>query len=181
MASLNKSLVSEYQTTSLAKKIHQTINGVDLNWRGYSVKNKGNKQVYMASSFIGGTETFAENDSRLDGGYTFEKYEKDANFNRAVAWLASKKGDYVRSSSSGCGLLYTLLGKNLNQNELSNISNQVTAAFNQDFLGDMEMVDLDLSLDSKNKKIIITMVVRDLTTNKIDSSTVSANFKDEVI
>lgn len=179
MATLNKSLVSDYQTTSLAEKIYQTTNGVDLNWRGYSVKDMGQTKVYTISSFIGGTETFAENDERLNGGYTFERYEKEANFNRAVAWFASKKGDYVRSSSTGCGLLYALLGKNLNQNELNNISNQVTAAFNQDFLGDMEMVDLNLKLDSKNKKIIITMIVRDLTTNKIDST--SFSFSNEVI
>lgn len=181
MATLNKSLVSDYQTTSLAEKIYQTTNGVDLNWRGYSVKNQGNSKVYNVSSFIGGTETFTEDDSRLDGKYTFERYKSDANFNRAVAWLASKHGDYVRSSDTGSGLLYSLLGKNVNPNELNTIADQVTAAFNKDFLNDMEMIDLNIKLDSKNKKLIITMIVRDLTTNQVDSQTVSAHYSGEVI
>lgn len=178
MATLNKSLVSDYQTTSLAEKIHQTTNGVDLNWRGYSVKNQDQTKVYNVTSFVGGSETFSENS---DGGYTFERYGDEANFNRAVAWLASKNGDYVRSSSTGSGLLYTLLGKNVNENELDKIADQVTSAFNQDFLGDMEMVSLNLTLNSKNKKVIITMIVRDLTTNRVGSQSLSVRYDNEVI
>lgn len=179
MGTLNPSIISDQQTTSLAEKINQTVNGVDLNWRGYSAKNKGNSASYNVSQFVGGTEVFPINDITLSGDYTFEKYKDRANFNRAVAWLASKHGDYVRQSDKGCGLLYTLIGKTMNDVTLSNLEARISEAFNKDFMSDMEMMNLNITQDVKNHRLIITMVVKDLTTNKVSSDTVA--FDNEVI
>lgn len=180
MSTLNKSLVGTYQTTSLAEKINQTISGVDLNWRGYSVKNKDNKLSYNVTSFVGGTEVFPEGDSTSEE-YTFEKYDQYANFNRAIAWLASKHGDYVRESDVGSGILYALLGKNINEENLEDWANKIRDGFNNDFANDLNMIDLSLKANPKERKLYITMLVQDLTTGKVNSQTVSATYGSEVI
>lgn len=179
MSTLNPSIISDLQTTSLKDKINQTTNGVDLNWRGYSAQNKGNSASYNVSQFVGGTEVFPIDDTTLSGDYTFEKYKDRANFNRAVAWLASKHGDYVRQSEKGCGLLYALIGKTMNEMTLRDLENRISEAFNKDFMSDMEMMNLSITQDAKNKRLIITMMVRDLTTNKVSSDSVA--FSNEVI
>ena len=181
MSTLNKSLVGTYQTTSLAEKINQTISGVDLNWRGFSVKNKDGVATYNVTSFVGGTEVFPEGDLLLQGEYSFEKYDQYANFNRAVAWLASKHGDYVRESSIGGGILYSLLGRRINEENLKEWSDRIRDSFNQDFAGDLNMIDLSLQANSKERKLYITMLVQDLTTGQVNSQTVSAAYGNEVI
>lgn len=138
MARLNKSQINDLQSMTFEDKVEDSVIGLDFNYLGF------NKNI---------------NDSKL------LKYGTDANVNRVLFWLSSKKTDYVREPDKG-GVLYELLGKLNNTTNLQEWEDGIKDKFNREFFGDMQMLMLQLIPDKKYKKLIINMVVMDKLTNK---------------
>lgn len=139
MAVLNNSIIKESQIKSLETQIIEGTNNVDLNYLGYDHTDPD-------------TSIVVERDK--------------ANVNRVLFWLASKKDDYIRESFKG-GILYSLLGTLCSTTNLSEWEQTISTRFNNAFSGDMSIVYLKLYADKNYRKILVTMVVRDIVENSI--------------
>lgn len=138
MARLNKSQINDLQSMTFEDKVEDSVIGLDFNYLGF---NKNVEDIKLL------------------------KYGTDANVNRVLFWLSSKKTDYVREPNKG-GVLYELLGKLNNKTNLQEWEEGIKEKFNREFFGDMQMLMLQLVPDRKYKKLIINMVVMDKLTNK---------------
>ena len=126
-------LVSESQSMLFAEAIEASVNGVDLNLKGFSLED-------LSTEFtLTGTE---------------------ANRNRVKLWLYSAPGDYVREPDKG-GPLYALLGKHLNEENAESISDALTLGFNSFFSGDLTLVDCKVIADFDARRWKITLYVND--------------------
>jgi len=133
MSRLNSSLINDYQSKTLAEKIESVTNGIDFNYLGYD-KSKSEK--------------------------SFVKYGNDANINRVLFWLSSKRKDYVREEFKG-GILYDLLGQLCSTTNLTDWENTIRSKFNEEFSEDLNIVLLKLTTDKTYRKLVINMVVQD--------------------
>lgn len=134
MAVLNNSVIKDSQLKSLKDRIYYGTNSIDLNFRGYD---------------------HTDPDSSI-----IMKRDK-ANVNRVLFWLSSKKDDYIRESLKG-GVLYSLLGVLCSTTNLSEWEQTITVQFNSAFANDMSLMYIKLYADKNYRKIIVTMVVKDL-------------------
>ena len=126
-------LVSEAQSMVFAEAVEASVNGVDLNMKGFSLED------ISVEFSLSGTE---------------------ANKNRVMLWLYSMPGDYVREPEKG-GPLYALIGKGLNQDNADTISDSLTLSFNSFFSEDLTLIDLVVIPDTKARRWKITLYVND--------------------
>lgn len=138
MARLNKSLINDLQSFTFEEKVEDSQVGLDINYLGYD-KNIPNLK--------------------------FLKYGTDANVNRVLFWLGSKKTDFVREPNKG-GVLYELIGSLSNNTNLKEWESGIKDKFNQEFSDDMQILVLNLSANHKLKKLTINMIVMDKVTNR---------------
>ena len=143
MSKLNKSLINDLQSLSFEEKLEDTYKTIDFNYLGFD---------------------------RTNPKSTLLKYGRDANANRVLLWLTSKKLDYVREPDKG-GLLYSILGMLNSDYNLSEIENRFRQCFNDEFIGQFNLVMLNLIPDKRNRKLYIYMTVFD----KITLSTFKVN------
>ena len=146
MAVLNTSVINESQLKSIETRILSNSNGVDLNYLGFDHTDTDSKII---------------------------KTREEANINRVLFWLASKPDDYIREPLKG-GILYSLMGTLCNATNLSEWEQKITSRFNSAFSDDMSLVYLKLYTDRSYKKIIVTMVVKDIVENSIFSVSTEA-------
>lgn len=132
MPTLNSSYISDAQTRSLDEKVQDTRNTVDLDYQGF--------------------DRMAEE--------SFEKYGMQSHVNRALLWLESKPNDYVRESFKG-GVLYGLLAQNSNEPNLREWETLIRDRFNEEFMGDLSLVYVRLSMDKQRRILHINMMVKD--------------------
>lgn len=85
--------------------------------------------------------------------------------NKVLFWLMSMEGDYVREPDKG-GLLYSLLGKTLTEENLKDIKSLISSGFQDIFGKELRLLTLDITPDrSKNNGksgIVINMTIKDL-------------------
>jgi hypothetical protein len=134
MAVLNNSVINDSQLKSLKDRIYYGTNSIDLNYLGYD---------------------------HTDPDSSIIKKRDEANVNRVLFWLSSKKDDYIRESLKG-GVLYSLLGVLCNTTNLTEWEQTITVQFNSAFANDMSLMYIKLYSDKAYRKIIVTMVVKDL-------------------
>lgn len=137
MSRLNRSLIDDVQSKTLEERIESAVNGIDIDYLGFD---------------------------KLDPKSTFIKTGSDANVNRVLFWLSSKRKDYVREEFKG-GILYDLLGQLCSDTNLAEWENAITAKFNEEFSGDLNLVLLRLTTDKTYRRLIINMVVQDRVKN----------------
>lgn len=139
MSNLNKSLIGDLQTKTLQEKIISAITVVDLNWLGYD---------------------------HLSGlsPSTIEKYNVQAHINRVMLWLSSKPNDYVRESLKG-GILYTLLGESMSDENLASKEELLKVRFSDEFANDLDLIYLKLTRSTVGRGLIVNMIVRDRLVN----------------
>ena len=121
MARLNKSLINDLQSYTFEEKVEDSQVGLDINYHGYD-KNVPNLK--------------------------FLKYGTDANVNRVLFWLSSKKTDFVREPNKG-GVLYELIGSLASDTNLKEWESGIKDKFNQEFSDDMQLLVLNLSANHK--------------------------------
>lgn len=143
MSKLNKSLVNDLQSMTFEEKLEDSYKTIDFNYLGF---NKANPQSKLI------------------------KYGKDANINRVLFWLSSKKNDYVREPEKG-GLLYSLLGTITSEDNLEEVEDRFKNIFNEEFFNMMDLIMVKLLPDKRSRKLIIYLVVFD----KITMTTFSLN------
>ena len=132
MPTLNSSYISDAQTRSLDEKVQDTRNTVDLYYQGFDRMTEE----------------------------SFEKYGMQSHVNRALLWLESKPNDYVRESFKG-GVLYGLLAQNSNEPNLREWETLIRDRFNEEFMGDLSLVYVRLSMDKQRRILHINMMVKD--------------------
>lgn len=132
MPTLNSSYISDAQTRSLDEKVQDTRNTVDLDYRGFDRMTEE----------------------------SFEKYGMQSHVNRALLWLESKPNDYVRESFKG-GVLYGLLAQNSNEPNLREWETLIRDRFNEEFMGDLSLVYVRLSMDKQRRILHVNMMVKD--------------------
>lgn len=132
MPTLNSSYISDAQTRSLDEKVQDTRNTVDLDYQGFDRMTEE----------------------------SFEKYGMQSHVNRALLWLESKPNDYVRESFKG-GVLYGLLAQNSNEPNLREWETLIRDRFNEEFMGDLSLVYVRLSMDKQRRILHINMMVKD--------------------
>lgn len=125
-------LVSEAQSILFSDAVEASVNGVDLNLKGFSLN--GNEDFVLS-----GTE---------------------ANINRVRFWLYSMPGDYVREPGRG-GPLYATLGKPLTLENADAIDRDITLSFNSFFSGDLTLLNTSVVPDAKSRRWKITLFVND--------------------
>lgn len=133
MSKLNKSLVNDLQSLTFEEKLEDVYKTIDLNYLGYNRLNK-------KSSLL--------------------KYGTDANVNRILLWLSSKKYDYVREPDKG-GVLYSLLGKSNSEINIEEAEDHFKRCFTDEFTDYFDLLILKLIPQNKQRKITIYMVVFD--------------------
>jgi len=138
MARLNKSLVNDLQTMTFQDKVADNLISLDFNFFGF--------------------------DKKIDES-TLLRYGNNANVNRVLFWLSSKRTDYVREPEKG-GVLYEFLGKLNSNTNINDWEESLTIKFNNEFFNDMQIVTLKLTPDYKKRKLAIMMVVLDKVTNR---------------
>ena len=126
-------LMSEAQGILLADAVEASVNGVDLNMKGFTLDN------ISVEFSLSGTE---------------------ANKNRVMFWLYSAPGDYIREPEKG-GPLYAILGRSLTQEDADSISDSVALSFTSLFSGDLILVDCVVIPDVKSRRWKITLYVND--------------------
>lgn len=84
----------------------------------------------------------------------------DADINRVLFWLSSKRDDYIRSILKG-GVLYDLLGVINNTENLNYWKEEISRRFNSEFSGELILLFIDLVPDKKRRTLQIGMVVQD--------------------
>ena len=141
MGRINSPVISIAQTLNINSNSNQLVKGMDLNFNGYNILDKNS--------------------------IPFELSDKNANINRALFWLSSKKGDYGRRDLDKGGILYDLLGKLCKNTNLSEWEEIIKTNFNLEFSRDLELIQIKLITDTTYKKLIINMIVRDLLTNQV--------------
>lgn len=132
MPTLNSSYISDAQTRSLDEKVQDTRNTVDLDYQGFDRMTEE----------------------------SFERYGMQSHVNRALLWLESKPNDYVRESFKG-GVLYGLLAQNSNEPNLRVWETLIRDRFNEEFMGDLSLVYVRLSMDKQRRILHINMMVKD--------------------
>lgn len=137
MSRLNRSLIDDVQSKTLEERIESAVNGIDVDYLGFD---------------------------KSDPKSTFIKTGTDANVNRVLFWLSSKRKDYVREEFKG-GILYDLLGQLCSDTNLAEWENAISAKFNEEFSGDLNLVLLRLTADKTYRRLIINMVVQDRVKN----------------
>lgn len=137
MSRLNRSLIDDVQSKTLEERIESAVNGIDIDYLGFD---------------------------KSDPKSTFIKTGTDANVNRVLFWLSSKRKDYVREEFKG-GILYDLLGQLCSDTNLAEWENAISAKFNEEFSGDLNLVLLRLTADKTYRRLIINMVVQDRVKN----------------
>lgn len=128
----NHSLMTDLQTKSIDERINISARGMDFDYRGYDVKKGG----------------------------LFVKSGVDANVNRVLFWLASKRFDYTRSALRG-GVLYDLLGILSNDTNLQYWEEEISKRFNAEFSNDLGLIVCRLSTDRNRRILRVNMVVQD--------------------
>ncbi len=137
MSRLNRSLIDDFQSKTLEERIESAVNGIDINYLGYD---------------------------RSDPKSVFIKTGTDANVNRVLFWLSSKRKDYIREEFKG-GILYDLLGQLCSDTNLAEWETAIASKFNEEFSGDLNLVLLRLTTDKTYRRLIINMVVQDRVKN----------------
>ena len=135
MSNLNKSLISDLQTKTLQEKIDSAVTVVDLYWLGYDHTSE------LSPSIL-------------------ERYNVQAHINRVMLWLSSKPNDYVREALKG-GILYSLLGEIMNEENLSSHEEIIKARFTAEFANDLDLLYLKLSKSKTGRGLSINMIVKD--------------------
>lgn len=133
MSKLNRSLINDLQNKTFEDKLKDTYKSIDFNYLGYDRTKPEDKLI---------------------------KYGTDANINKVLFWLSSKKLDYVREPDKG-GVLYSLLGLLNSEDGLAEAENLIKQRFNDEFMGYMDLVVLKLIPNKKSKKLVIYMAVYD--------------------
>jgi len=134
----NASIMSDLQVDNLKKKIENSHNGYDLDYRGYDSKNRKNGE--------------------------FAKKGTSAHINRVLFWLSSKHNDYIRKSTVG-GVLYSLIGSLNTNTNLSMWEREIQDKFNDNFANDLNLILIRLSTDKKYRTLYIRMIIQDRVTN----------------
>lgn len=147
MSTLNKSTIGEKQTLLISDRLNTSLNSVDLNYLGYD---------------------------RTDKDSEICKFRTDANVNRVLFWLSSKRDDYVRESFKG-GVLYDLLGQPNNNDNIETWESIISSRFNSEFSGDLTLVTLNLNIDKKHRVLYISMIVKDSLENSVFSVATGVN------
>ena len=130
----NAPLMTDVQSSNQSKNINIGIRRVDFNYKG------NNSQKPKSSKFV------------LSG--------VEADVNRVLFWLSSKRDDYVRSYLKG-GVLYDLIGEITHSSNLTYWKEEITRRFNEEFNGEMILLFIDLNIDKKRRILKVGMVVQD--------------------
>ena len=129
----NTSLITDLQSSDIPRNINIDSRRIDINYRGYDSRK-------ALKNFV------------LSG--------VNADANRVLFWLSSKRDDYVRSYLKG-GVLYELLGEIANSDNLDYWKGEISRRFNDEFSGEMNLLYIDLDIDKKRKTLRIGMMVQD--------------------
>lgn len=129
----NSPIMTDLQSSSVNKNIYRGLTRVDLNYRGY--------------------------DSRKPSKNSLVLNEPDADVNRVLFWLSSKRDDYVRSYLKG-GVLYDLLGTIASSPNLEYWKGEITRRFNEEFNGELVLLFIDLTINKGRRTLKLEMIVQ---------------------
>ncbi len=132
----NPIITSDLQTRNISQNVNISLRRVDLNFMGNKTLSRYSKEKKLELSGV------------------------QADVNRVLFWLSSKRDDYVRSYLKG-GVLYDLLGSLANEPNLEYWKEEITRRFNEEFSGEMTLFFIELTINKKTRTLIINMVVRD--------------------
>ena len=132
----NPIITSDLQTRNISQNVNISLRRVDLNFMGNKTLSRYSKEKKLELSGV------------------------QADVNRELFWLSSKRDDYVRSYLKG-GVLYDLLGSLANEPNLEYWKEEITRRFNEEFSGEMTLFFIELTINKKTRTLIINMVVRD--------------------
>ena len=132
----NPSTASEIQSKTISENVNIALRGVDLNYLGNKPIRPHSKEKKVVLSGV------------------------DADVNRVLFWLSSKRDDYVRSYLKG-GVLYDLLGSLASEPNLEYWKEEIARRFNSEFSGEMSLFFIELTVNKKTRTLIVNMVVRD--------------------
>lgn len=129
----NSPIMTDLQSSSVNKNIYRGLTRVDLNYRGYDSRNPSKNSLVLN--------------------------EPDADVNRVLFWLSSKRDDYVRSYLKG-GVLYDLLGTIASSPNLEYWKGEITRRFNEEFNGELVLLFIDLTIDKGRRTLKLEMIVQ---------------------
>lgn len=132
----NPIITSDLQTRNISQNVNISLRRVDLNFMGNKTLSRYSKEKKLELSGV------------------------QADVNRVLFWLSSKRDDYVRSYLKG-GVLYDLLGSLANEPNLEYWKEEIIRRFNEEFSGEMTLLFIELTINKKTRTLIINMVVRD--------------------
>ena len=104
----NPSISSDLQSKNISQNLNISLREVDLNFNGYKKATSRSKEQPLILTGV------------------------QADVNRVLFWLSSKRNDYVRSYLKG-GILYDLLGEITHEPNLDYWKEEITRRFNEEF------------------------------------------------
>lgn len=128
-------ILSEIQNQTFADSAKALIDGRDLSYRGFSLKD----DLPITAFSLQGTEAVK---------------------NKVMLWLISTYGDYVREPDKG-GPLENLIGRTFTEENKKIVERSLSVAFTDFFQEDLELIAAVVTMDVDSKRWVIKIIVRD--------------------